>query len=236
MKNRGSKRIAIVDDDHDLVLLLRDEFEAEGYVTSVFYDALPLLRHVREHGLPHLALIDLHLPSMHGFELSKTLKSIADVPIVFISNENESETVIDGIIRYADDFVTKPFNVRELLARVKRILSRISDFEYLQFPVTQVDDRLAIDFSKGCLLIDDRCVMLTPIEANLLYILIRNAGYAVPFGTLIDRVWPVNEVPEETLRVHMHRLRRKLERDSRHPVYIQTARGIGYRFVFDADS
>jgi DNA-binding response OmpR family regulator len=235
MTTNGARRLVIVDDDEDLTLLLKDTFEAEGYHVAAFFNALQLLRYVRENGLPHLAMIDLRMPQMHGFELSEKLKAMGDVPIVFISAQGEKQTIIDGIQRYAEDYVTKPFEVRELVARVQRILSRITDFSYAQPPVIKIDDRLSIDFGHSRLLIHGNTTLLTPTEAGLLHILLRNAGCVVPNETLIARVWPAEEVYEETLRVHMHRLRRKLERDYRRPKYIETARGIGYRFIMERD-
>jgi DNA-binding response OmpR family regulator len=231
--SKTEKRIAIVDDDHELVQLVKEAFELEGYQVSGFFDGLFFLRHVSTHGLPHLAIIDLHLPSMHGFDVSKKLKALGDVPIVFISNEDEVETIIDGLQQYADDFVTKPFDIRELLIRVQRILSRVRSFDYLNSPITYVDERLSIDFGNGWLLINGEPVPLTPIEANILYILIQNAGSVVTSEALIARVWPTETVFEETLRVHMHRLRRKVEPDLRTPHYIQTERGVGYCFVIE---
>jgi DNA-binding response OmpR family regulator len=231
--SKTEKRIAIVDDDHELVQLVKEAFELEGYQVSGFFDGLFFLRHVSTHGLPHLAIIDLHLPSMHGFDVSKKLKALGDVPIVFISNEDEVETIIDGLQQYADDFVTKPFDIRELLIRVQRILSRVRSFDYLNYPITTVDERLSIDFGNGWLLIDGQSVVLTPIEANILYILIQNAGAVVTSEALIARVWPAETVFEETLRVHVHRLRRKVEPDFRAPRYIQTERGVGYCFVIE---
>jgi DNA-binding response OmpR family regulator len=231
--SKTEMRIAIVDDDHELVQLVKEAFELEGYQVSGFYDGLFFLRHVSVHGLPHLAIIDLHLPSMHGFDVSKKLKALGDVPIVFISNEDEVETIIDGLRQFADDFVTKPFDIRELLIRVQRILSRVRNFDYLNSPITYVDERLSIDFGNGWLLIDGEPVTLTPIEANILYILIQNAGSVVTSEALIARVWPAETVFEETLRVHMHRLRRKVELDFRAPRYIQTERGVGYCFIIE---
>jgi DNA-binding response OmpR family regulator len=231
--SKTEKRIAIVDDDHELVQLVKEVFELEGYQVSGFYDGLFFLRHVSAHGLPHLAIIDLHLPSMHGFDVSKKLKALGDVPIVFISNEDEVETIIDGLSKFADDFVTKPFDMRELLIRVQRILSRVRSFDYLNSPITYVDERLSIDFGNGWLLIDGEPVTLTPIEASILDILIQNAGSVVTSEALIARVWPTETVFEETLRVHMHRLRRKVELDFRTPHYIQTERGVGYCFIIE---
>lgn len=232
---KGEKRIAIVDDDRKLVQLVKEALIAEGYQVLTFFDGPPLIRYVQEHGLPHLALIDIHLPLVHGFDLSKKLKALGDVPIIFISNENEVDTVVEGLEQYADDYISKPFDMRELLVRVRRVLSRIPNFNFIQSPVTQVDERLGVDFGNSCLLIDKQPIMLTPIEANLLYILIQNAGSIVPTDTLIARVWPNEEVYEETLRVHMHRLRRKLEPDYHSPRYIKTERGVGYSFMIDKD-
>ena len=231
--SKTEKRIAIVDDDHGLVQLVKEAFELEGYQVSGFFDGSFFLRHVAAHGLPHLAIIDLHLPSMHGFDVSKKLKALGDVPIVFISNEDEVDTIVDGLRQFADDFVTKPFDIRELLIRVQRILSRVRTFDYLNLPITTVDERLSIDFGKGCLLINGQSVPLTPIEANLLYILIQNVGSVVTSDALIARAWPAEPVFEETLRVHMHRLRRKVEPDYRNPRYIQTERGVGYCFIIE---
>jgi DNA-binding response OmpR family regulator len=228
--NEG-KRLAIVEDDRDLVQLLKAAFELEGYSVSVFFDALPFLRHIRDFGLPHLALIDLGLPSMHGFELSKKLKALGDVPIIFVSNQDEIDTVVKGLSSFADDYVTKPFDMRELIARTYRVLSRIHDSGYAQSPIITVDDWLSVDFGNSRVRAGSQSNMLTPTEAELLHILIRNGGNVVPSGTLIARVWPLEQIYEDTLRVHMHRLRRKLERDYRHPQYIQTERGVGYRFV-----
>lgn len=228
--NEG-KRLAIVEDDRDLVQVLKATFELEGYAVSVFFDALPFLRHVRDYGLPHLAVIDLGLPSMHGFDLSKKLKTLGDVPIIFISNQDEIDTVVRGLTSFADDYVVKPFDVRELVARTYRVLSRIHDYGYTQSPIIRVDDWLSIDFGNSRLLAGGQTTPLTPTEAELLHILIRNSGHIVPSDTLIARVWPLEQIFEDTLRVHVHRLRRKLERDYHHPHYIQTERGVGYRFV-----
>lgn len=230
MTHTDPQRLLMVDDDKDLLELLRIEFEAEGYEVSAFHDGLQALKHVRKSGLPHLALIDLKLPSMHGFDLAEKLKALGDVPIVFLTSISEPDTIVNGLRRYADDYVTKPFEVRELQARVQRILSRIADYSYAQAPVIEVDENLSVDFGNSRLLVRGRTVMLTPTEATLLHILVRNAGRVVPSATLLARVWPRAEIYEDTLRVHMHRLRRKIEPDFHRPRYIFTERGTGYRF------
>ncbi len=223
-------RLAVVDDDVILLEILRDKLIGEGYQVATFSDATQFLTHVQHHGLPHLALIDLSLPQMDGFALSERLKSLGDVPIIFISGQRKPETVVKGLKLYADDYIRKPFDINELVVRVYRVLSRISGFDYAESRIIQVDDWLAVDFGQGILCAGDEKITLTPIEANILYILVRNAGQIVTSRFLLNRVWPLQDVYEETLRVHMHRLRRKVEPDYRQPRYIQTVRGVGYRF------
>lgn len=225
------KRLLVVDDDPALTRLIRDKFIDEGYDVTTFTDGPEALDYVERAGLPHLALIDLKLTTWHGFELSRKLKERGDLPIVFITGNDKTDTVVKGLTEYADDYVTKPFELAELVARVWRVLSRIASFEYAQTPVIQVDDWLSVDFGNSQLLAGGKRITLTPTEANLLHVLLRNAGRVVTSETLIARVWPTEEVYEDTLRVHMHRLRRKVEPERQSPKYIKTERGIGYRFV-----
>ncbi len=130
MSFTGKKRIAVVEDDSDLALMIKDELIANGYLVDVFFDGLPFLRQVRDKGLPHLALIDIALPSSDGFEISRQLKALGDVPIVFISTQHEVDTIVRGLSQYADDYIRKPFDLRELSARVQRVLTRFPGFGY----------------------------------------------------------------------------------------------------------
>ncbi|MGQ9849028.1 MAG: response regulator transcription factor [Aggregatilineaceae bacterium] len=223
--------IAMVDDDSRLAEIVREELEAEGYEVSAFSSAETFLRHVQRQGLPHLALIDLGLPDMDGFALSNRLKALGDVPIIFISGRKETDTVVRGLVQYAEDYVRKPFDPRELAARIYRVLSRIPNFDYAERRLVRIDDWLAIDFGQRVLFAGDREYPLTPTEVTLLHILLRNADQVVPTRVLISRVWPLQDVYEETLRVHMHRLRQKVEPDPSHPRYLLTVRGVGYQFV-----
>ena len=233
MSENRSRRLIAVDDDEDLLRLLKDTFEYEGYEIATFSDPVQALRFVRKRGLPHLALIDLHLPAMHGFALSAQLKAMGDIPIVFITGEDEPETAVAGLVQYAEDYVRKPFTASELAARVRRILSRFSDSHFTQAPITHIDTWLSVDFANQRLWRGTQPVVLTPIESNLLHILLRHAGDTVTTDTLLGRVWPYQEVYADPLRVHLHRLRRKLEPDYHRPTYIHTERGVGYRFKID---
>lgn len=226
-----SWHVAIVDDDSRLAEIVREELEAEGYEVSAFSSAETFLRHVQQQGLPHLALIDLGLPDMDGFALSNRLKALGDVPIIFISGRKETDTVVRGLVQYAEDYVRKPFDPRELAARIYRVLSRIPNFDYAERRLVRIDDWLAIDFGQRVIFAGDREYPLTPTEVTLLHLLLRNADQVVPTRVLISRVWPLQDVYEETLRVHMHRLRQKVEPDPSHPRYLLTVRGVGYQFV-----
>jgi DNA-binding response OmpR family regulator len=186
---------------------------------------------VQQRGLPHIALLDLDLPTTHGFELASQLKSMADVPIMFVTSTGETDVIVEGLKKYAEDFIVKPFELRELEARVQVVLSRMPSLDYASEPVIKVDDYLEVDFAHNRIIVDGENVGLTPTESILLHVLLRNAGRVVENRMLIARVWPSDDVFEDTLRVHMHRLRRKLEADSHQPHYIRTERGVGYMFT-----
>lgn len=230
-ENKTVYHVSLIEDDPEILGQVKKVFEAEGFTVSGYGDGLPFLRQISEQGLPHLAIIDLGLPGMHGFEVSARLRELGDVPIIFITWDDELETKIEGIKRFADDYVVKPFDARELVVRAQRVLSRFPDWSYGQGPVVRIDSYLSIDLGNSRLLIRDKIVPLTPIEANLLHILLRHRGRPVSSEMLIARVWRFETVYEDTLRVHMHRLRRKIEPDYHVPRYIQTERGFGYRFA-----
>ncbi|MCD4687478.1 MAG: response regulator transcription factor, partial [Anaerolineae bacterium] len=219
--------IVVVEDDVDLATAVCEELQKAKLTVTVLHDGPPLLRHVEKHGLPHLVILDLELPSAHGFDLSEALRARGNVPIIIISNRGEPGTVIQGIKKYADDYLTKPFNIDELVVRVQRVISRVAEFGYAHAPIMEIDDWLAIDFANARLkFADKRVVTLTPTEARLLHLLISRAGAVVSLNVLLSRVWPFEEVYEDTLRVHMHRLRRKIEPpDAAKPRYIQTILG-----------
>ncbi len=227
----GKTKILLVEDDANINKLITDYMTAHGFEVTSFADGPEALDHVQMRGLPHIALIDLGLPTMHGFDLSNRLKSMADVPIIFITATNDTDTVVQGLKKYAEDFIVKPFELRELEARIQVVLARMPSLDYASAPIIRVDDKLSIDFAHNRIVVNSKAYGLTPTESRLLDILLKRSGQVVENRTLIARVWPNEDVYEDTLRVHMHRLRRKLESDSHHPHYIRTERGIGYMFT-----
>lgn len=224
-------KVLLIEDEETISKLIVDFLSKHGYEVTVFGDGPEALEHVRAQGLPHIALLDLELPSMHGFEIASKLKTMADVPIIFVTSSGETDIIVQGLKKYAEDFIVKPFELRELEARLEVVLSRMPSLDYASEPVVNVDDHLEIDFAHNRIIINGKSTGLTPTESILLHVLLRNAGRVVENRMLIARVWPSEDVFEDTLRVHMHRLRRKLESDSHHPHYIRTERGVGYMFT-----
>jgi DNA-binding response OmpR family regulator len=174
--------------------------------------------------------VDINMPGMDGFEFAHAVQEFCDLPMIMLTAVDEEDTIVRGLEQFAEDYVIKPFSPRELVARVQRVLRRIGDFAYTLDPITRVDERLAVDFSHQQVIVEGQIVSLTPTETKLLYILMRNAGRTVTSGFLLRRLWPWDEVFEDTLRVHLHRLRHKIEAQPSRPLYITTERGVGYRF------
>jgi DNA-binding response OmpR family regulator len=224
-------KVLLIEDDRNINLLITNYMSAHDYEIVAFEDGPEALEYVGLRGLPHIALIDLALPTGHGFDVASRLKAMADVPIIFITATSDTETVVQGLRKYAEDFIVKPFELRELEARVQVVLARMPTLDYASEPIIRIDEHLSVDFAHNRITIHGRSESLTPTESILLHVLLRNAGRVVENRMLIARVWPSDEVYEDTLRVHMHRLRRKLESDSHHPHYIRTERSVGYMFT-----
>lgn len=224
------KRILVVDDDPMIVRLVSSRLELSGYQVLKAYSGEDALDVIERHGVPHLALVDINMPGMDGFEFCRKVQQFADMPVILLTAMDQEETIIQGIEHFAEDYVTKPFSPRELVARVGRVLRRMGDYAYTLDPIVEVDDRLSVDFVHQKAIIQDEEVSLTPTETKILFILMRNAGRTVTSDFLLRRIWPLDEVYEDTLRVHIHRLRHKIEANPSKPRYIVTERGMGYRF------
>lgn len=230
-----NKRLLIVEDDVTTRTLLQEILKGEGYEVLAVSDAPEALDLLQRQGLPHLVLLDLGLPSMHGAELSERIKRMGDVPIIIITGNRSEEAVVESLSRFAEDYITKPFKVREVIARIERVLSRMPDYSYTQGPLLQIDDHLTIDFANNRIFLEGQCTTLTPIETALLFMLVNHQNRILTADILIRRVWPNKEIYEETLRVHIHRLRSKLEPDRNGPSYLYTERGTGYMFCVPTD-
>jgi DNA-binding response OmpR family regulator len=225
------KRILVVDDDQELRRLLARKLTVSGYEVVEAESGLRALAQMQRIGLPHLAIVDINMPGMSGLEFCEVVQQYADLPVIMLTAIAEAATTVTAIEKYAEDYVVKPFNLDELVARVQRLLRRIGDYSYAVGVVVTIDRHLKVSFVRKQVVVDDTVVELTPIETKLLYILWRHAGHVMENEFLINRIWPDQEVFDDTLRVHIHRLRQKLSGSAGGKRYIVTERGRGYCFV-----
>ena len=226
-------RILAVDDDPFNFRIVSHALEQTGYTVMTAGSGEEALSMITQHGLPHMAIVDIHMPpGMSGFEFCRTVHQFSDLPVIMLTAVNEESTVVEGLEEHAEDYIIKPFNPGELTARVKRVLQRMGDFAYPLQSLTRVDERLRIDFPGRQALVNGKSVSLTPTETKLLYILMRSAGHTVNTDFILRRLWPLEPAYEDRLHVHMHRLRRKIEdkQDKTRPRYITSERGVGYTF------
>lgn len=226
-----AQRILAVDDDPDILRVVSYTLELEGFQVGTAAAAPEALDWIRKNGLPHLAIVDIMMPGINGIELAREVQKFADLPVIMLTAVDEQATVVSTIEQVAEDYITKPFNPKELVARVKRLMRRIGDFGYTLAPVTRIDDYLSIDFVHQKATAGGKPVSLTPTETKLLHILIRSHRRTVTTDYLLRRIWPLDEVFEDTLRVHVHRLRQKIEPQPSSPKYLVTQRGAGYSFL-----
>lgn len=226
----GVERILAVDDNPYTLRIVEVALTKAGFEVQTALSGQEALNIIQRSGLPHLAIVDLNMSGMDGFAFCRAVHAFSDLPIIMLTAVDEEETIIRGLEEHAEDYVVKPFNPGELVARVRRVLRRIGSFAYTLAPLVQVDDYLQIDFPNRRALVGGQEVSLTPIEARLLYLLVRSAGRVVSSDFLLRRLWPLDEVYEDRLHVHIHRLRRKIEKDYRQPAYIISERGTGYTF------
>lgn len=223
--------ILVVDDDPNILKLVRNALEAENFEVSTAVTGHQALSKLTKE-LPSLAIVDLNLPDIHGFEVCRRLQQYAIIPVIMLTGVDAEDTIVEGINSYAEDYITKPFNTRELAARVRRVLRRFGDVQTTSSSAeVVVDENLKINFGQHWAQVRNSRQELTPTESKLLHMLIRHAGQVLTTDSLLARVWsPDEEVYVEGLRVHIRRLREKIEPDPGKPTYILTERGVGYRF------
>jgi DNA-binding response OmpR family regulator len=188
-----------------------------------------------EREAPDLVLLDIGLPDIDGYEVLRQIREFSDVPVVMLTARDDTMDKVKGLELGADDYVTKPFNHLELLARVRAVLRRLDmPAPTSRMPSYQAGE-LEVDFAAQEARLRGERLALTPTEYKLLYHFVRNAGRVLPHGTLLAKVWGREYLDEvDYLRVYVRRLRDKLGDDPERPHYIRTERGLGYRFLTSA--
>jgi two-component system KDP operon response regulator KdpE len=226
-------RILVVDDEPDVIESVRLGFELQWREIDVLgagdgETALDVVEQER----PDIVLLDVGLPDIDGFEVLRRIRAFSDVPVVMLTARDDAMDKVKGLELGADDYVTKPFNHLELMARVRAVLRRLA----MPAPTSRAPSfrsgDLEVDYAAHEARLRGERLDLTPTEYKLLYHLVRNAGHVLQHGTLLAKVWGREYVDEvDYLRVYIRRLRDKLGDDPDHPRYIRTERGLGYRFI-----
>ena len=218
--------VLLVDDDRTLLAVLSRRVARAGYEIRTASSGTAALK-LLEASWPALLVIDLMMPGMDGFELCRRVKQLADLPIIVLSAVDESEAKVSALELYAEDYVTKPFDPDELVARIQRVLRRAA----IGSPQISLDGGdVKVDLATRQMTTPSGSHQLTPTEARLLQVLAASVDRVVPTDELLGRVWTDADGADPSyLWVTVRRLRRKLETDPDRPRYLITERGIGYR-------
>jgi two-component system, OmpR family, KDP operon response regulator KdpE len=224
----SARRVLVCDDEPQVVRALKVVLQAAGFEVIPTATAAEALDQASVRP-PEAAIVDLVLPDHDGIHVTRRLREWSKMPILVLSAIGEEEEKVRALEAGADDYVTKPFASRELIARLEAALRRVD--REPQEPLISVNG-LEVDFGGRSVRRDGDEVHLTPIEYDLLRVLLQNRGRLMTHRALLVEVWgPAYESDTQTLRTHIANLRRKIEPDGRHPRYIRTDPGVGYRFA-----
>ncbi len=228
---RAKTHILVVDDEPRYVWAIKINLEDAGYETLTAQDGRTAIE-LAANAAPDLILLDVRMPDLDGYEACRRIREFSTVPIIMLTALAEQADKVKGLDAGADDYVTKPFSAEELLARVRAALRRV-EFSQGQEPNPAFEaGDLLVDLAQQRVFARGQELNLTPIEYRLLRELVKQAGRVLVPEHLLEKVWGVGyEGENRLLRLAVHRLRRKIERDPRDPQYIQTRPGIGYLFV-----
>jgi two-component system KDP operon response regulator KdpE len=230
----NKQRILVVDDERQITRVLSRGLMAKGYDVHIAADGEVALQTFSDWH-PDLVITDLSMPNLNGLELCRRLRAFSEVPIIVLSVKGEERTKIEALDAGADDYVTKPFGIDELLARIRATLRRApEDLDHQSNILEAGDFRIALE--ERNVTIRDREVRLTPKEYDLMVYLLRHPGKVLTHHVLLGAVWGGNYTEQnEYLRVFIGQLRKKIETDPANPKYILTEPWIGYRFNPGAD-
>jgi two-component system KDP operon response regulator KdpE len=222
------RRILIVDDESQITRVLRTTLSAQGYDIRVANDGEMALE-LMKNWTPHLVITDLAMPNLDGVGLCRQVRQMSQVPIIVLSVRGQDRSKVEALDAGADDYVTKPFSMNELLARIRAQLRRAPSAEEEPSLITAGD--FAIDLDGRLVKVSGQEIHLTPKEFDLLVYLARRPGKVVTHRTLLGAIWGANSTEQpEYLRVFVGQLRKKIEKDPSAPKYLLTEPWVGYRF------
>ena len=228
-----SRTILVVDDDHKTVDLIRLYLEKDEYRVLVAYDGRQALETARR-SHPDLIILDLMLPKVDGLEVCRILRGEANVPIIMLTARTTEDDKLTGLDLGADDYITKPFSPRELMARLRAVLRRSAEEKQVS-PTRLICGDLVVDFMRRQVSLQGEIIHLTPKEFRLLEILIRQPGRVFSRLDLLEGAFGYDYGGlERTVDVHIMNLRKKIEPNPDQPRYVQTAYGMGYKFAEDS--
>jgi phosphate regulon transcriptional regulator PhoB len=228
------KKILVVDDEKDIVELISYNLEQEGLAVIKAYDGQMAWERVKT-AKPDLVVLDLMIPGIHGLEVCKLIRRDAatgTLPIIMLTAKSDQVDKILGLELGADDYITKPFNVRELIARIRAVLRRYEGRQQIELSETFAFQGLSVNFGSCTVAVDGKKVDLSSREFKLLKFFTGHPGRVYSRDQLLDYVWGDEAFVEpRTVDVHISRLRATIEQDKENPKYILTVRGIGYKFA-----
>ena len=223
-------KILVVDDEKLLVKGLKFNLEQEGYQVITAFDGEEAIRLAHDESID-VILLDLMLPKVDGFTVCRTIRTFSNVPIIMLTAKSEDVDKILGLEYGADDYITKPFNVREVEARIKAILRRVTPEPKGDSSKTMVSGDITLDYNFRRAMVLDRIVELTGKEFALLDLFLKNPDKVYTRENLLDILWGIGYPSEErTIDVHMRRLREKIEDNPAEPKYLKTKWGVGYYY------
>jgi two-component system KDP operon response regulator KdpE len=224
-----SARVLLVDDDPTLLRFLREYLEREGYSVQTAERGQEALRAFYDHR-PDLVILDVMMPGMDGWEVSARLRELAETPVILLTAKTSEADKLRGFRLGVDDYITKPFSLAELGARVRAVLGRTQTAGGDEASIVRRAGALAVDMRKREVRLDDHPIEVTPTEFRLLACLSARVGEAVGQEALIDQVWgEERQGGASALRRYIWFLRQKIESDPNHPRRLVTVRGFGYR-------
>ncbi len=226
-------KVLVVDDEKLLVKGIKFNLEQEGYQVITAFDGEEAVRLAHDESID-IILLDLMLPKMDGFTACRNIRAFSNVPIIMLTAKSEDIDKILGLEYGADDYITKPFNIREVTARIKAILRRVNPAPKGDKSKVLVSGDITLDYNFRRAMIGDRVIELTSKEFDLLELFLRNPGKVYTRENLLDTAWGIGYPSEErTIDVHMRRLREKVEENPAEPVYLKTKWGVGYYYKKD---